>query len=312
MSLNSKGNEFENNFHDNKSKEEILDFLMKPRNMFEEFSFYNLNQKFQNPFKRKLFNILKNILEYSNLKANSGILLSLLMILSLSLTFSQQKEASSKLYDQKFPACDLNYFNKGNNSVKDNFIKNILMSEVMENINWQNSDLATRDNIILNNNSSHSLSLKKRSLGSKIYSRSYRYKLASRGLPSLGLSTERIFSWPVYNSRIISSPFGYRGVKFHSGIDIQGKIGTPITAAKSGKIIFSGFKGDYGNCVIIDHGDGFRTLYGHASKVYVKEGEFAKAGETIAKIGISGNATGPHLHFEIRINDKAVNPENYL
>jgi murein DD-endopeptidase MepM/ murein hydrolase activator NlpD len=114
----------------------------------------------------------------------------------------------------------------------------------------------------------------------------------------------------------ISSPFGRRSLGFHPGIDIPAPIGTPIRAAADGLVIVSagtldGYSG-YGKIVIIEHGDGIKTLYAHNKKNLVRPGACVSAGEVIAEVGSSGNATGPHLHFEIRKDGKPVDPLKYL
>jgi murein DD-endopeptidase MepM/ murein hydrolase activator NlpD len=120
--------------------------------------------------------------------------------------------------------------------------------------------------------------------------------------------------WPVPGK--ISSGFGRRGRGFHWGIDIPAPKGTPIRAAADGLVLISsdGFRGfsGYGRIVIIEHGGGISTLYAHNSKNDVKAGTCIRAGEIIAEVGATGNATGSHLHFEIRKNGKPVNPLNYL
>jgi murein DD-endopeptidase MepM/ murein hydrolase activator NlpD len=109
-----------------------------------------------------------------------------------------------------------------------------------------------------------------------------------------------------------SSPFGVRGASFHPGMDICNAVGTPIHAAKAGVVISAGWNGAYGNAVDIDHGGGVVTRYGHCSRVLVHAGQTVEAGEVIAKMGSTGRSTGPHLHFEVRIQDRAVNPANFL
>lgn len=124
--------------------------------------------------------------------------------------------------------------------------------------------------------------------------------------------------WPVPSSKKIDSPFGYRihpvykKKKMHTGVDIDAAMGASIIAANSGKVISSGWKDGYGNTVIIDHGGGITTLYAHCSKLLVKTGSKVEAGQTIAKAGKTGVATGPHLHFEVRINGEVTNPLNYI
>lgn len=103
---------------------------------------------------------------------------------------------------------------------------------------------------------------------------------------------------------------GQRG--FHTGIDLASPSGTPIKASKSGVVVYSGWQGGYGRVVIIDHGGGYRTLYAHCSKLLVSEGQKVARGETVSLVGSTGNSTGPHLHFEVRINNKHTNPRQYV
>ncbi|MDP4178080.1 MAG: M23 family metallopeptidase [Bacillota bacterium] len=110
----------------------------------------------------------------------------------------------------------------------------------------------------------------------------------------------------------ISSAFGMRWGRMHEGIDIAANNGNPICAAMDGTVSFAGWEDGYGNLVKIDHADGIQTLYGHASKLEVKEGQSVKTGDEIAKVGSTGDSTGPHVHFEVRLNGKAVNPVDYL
>lgn len=98
----------------------------------------------------------------------------------------------------------------------------------------------------------------------------------------------------------------------HTGLDISAKSGTPIKVIASGTVICAKYSGSYGNLVKIDHGNGVETWYAHTSKMYVKVGQKVEAGKTIAAVGSTGNSTGPHLHLEIRVNGKTVNPQKYL
>ena len=125
-------------------------------------------------------------------------------------------------------------------------------------------------------------------------------------------------SWPVPGYSRVSSPFGYRihpvlGIKkLHTGIDIPAPTGTPTVAVSSGTVIYSGVQGSYGNTVMIQHDNGLVSLYAHNSSLVVNVGDKVKKGQVVAKIGSTGRSTGPHLHFEIRVNGTAQNPLNYL
>lgn len=124
--------------------------------------------------------------------------------------------------------------------------------------------------------------------------------------------------WPAPSSTLITSPFGnrwhpvLRRNKYHTGIDIGAASGTNIVAANKGTVILAGWQDGYGNTVIIDHGGDIVTLYGHASKLLVSEGDEVEAGAVIAKVGSTGLSTGPHLHFEVRKNGDPVNPLDYV
>jgi len=122
--------------------------------------------------------------------------------------------------------------------------------------------------------------------------------------------------WPI--SGPITSPFGWRthpifGTRIlHTGIDIGADYGDRVVAADSGIVIAAGWMGGYGKAVIIDHGNGIATLYGHNSELLVAEGQRVVKGQTIARAGATGYATGPHVHFEVRVNGTPVNPLPYL
>ena len=116
-------------------------------------------------------------------------------------------------------------------------------------------------------------------------------------------------------SGIITSRFGVSSSirsSRHTGLDIAASTGTKIKAAAGGTVTFSGYKGSYGYMVVINHGNGVETYYGHCSKLYVTAGQQVNQGDVIAAVGNTGNSTGPHLHLEIRVNGVAYNPQNYL
>jgi lipoprotein NlpD len=121
---------------------------------------------------------------------------------------------------------------------------------------------------------------------------------------------DQIFIWPI--SGDVNSPFGPRGDSFHDGIDIAAPQGTPIRAIDAGEVIYSGHLRGYGNMVIIRHAGGFVSVYAHNEKNLAGEGQHVSRGETIARVGSTGRVSGPHLHFEIRRNNKAEDPLNYM
>jgi len=120
------------------------------------------------------------------------------------------------------------------------------------------------------------------------------------------------FSWPVTGT--ITSPFGWRSnpfggsPEFHQGLDIAAPSGTAVTAAAGGTVIMAQWYGGYGNYILIDHGGGYSTGYGHLSAIYVSNGQSVQRGQAIGAVGSTGQSTGPHLHFEVRIAGKPVDP----
>lgn len=169
----------------------------------------------------------------------------------------------------------------------------------------------------------------------KLENDKYAYERAERELQKQSSSLEVMISKTTQNSGVVvtggfltpvqgrlSSPFGWRihpkfkSRKFHNGIDIAAPMGTPIKAANAGKVIFSGWYGGYGRVVILDHGQvngvPTTTLYAHMSRQKVVVGQSVVRGQTIGLVGSTGYSTGPHLHFEVRINGKPQNPQNYI
>jgi murein DD-endopeptidase MepM/ murein hydrolase activator NlpD len=135
----------------------------------------------------------------------------------------------------------------------------------------------------------------------------------SRGNPTPG---NHRFSWPVNGP--ITSPFGYRndpvlgGNRLHAGVDIGVSSGTPIKAAGDGVVVMAGWNGGYGNFTLIDHGGGLATGYGHQSRIGVRVGQHVSTGEVIGNVGSTGASTGPHLHWEVRVNGSPVDPMGWV
>jgi murein DD-endopeptidase MepM/ murein hydrolase activator NlpD len=119
------------------------------------------------------------------------------------------------------------------------------------------------------------------------------------------------YIWPVSNIDV-SSTFGYRSGRLHAGIDLRAPRGTPIKASSNGKVIFSGRKSGFGKIIIIAHANGFETVYAHNSRNLVNTGQSVRQGSVIAKMGRTGNATGSHVHFELRRRGKSIDPKRYL
>ncbi|MBC5825901.1 MAG: peptidoglycan DD-metalloendopeptidase family protein [Candidatus Eremiobacteraeota bacterium] len=135
-------------------------------------------------------------------------------------------------------------------------------------------------------------------------------------LPPEGPNGPVLFMWPAHGA--ITSPFGMRTdpvtgrYQLHSGIDIGAGYGTPIMAAADGVVIYAGWYGGYGNAIILDNGSSLSTLYAHCSAMYVSPNQHIQRGQVIGAVGATGWATGPHLHFEIRVNGVPVNPLSRL
>ena len=125
-----------------------------------------------------------------------------------------------------------------------------------------------------------------------------------------GAASAAGFVWPVHG--ILTSGFGWRWGRMHEGIDLAVSNGTPVVASAAGTVIVAGWMGGYGNLVVVDHGGGISTAYGHNTSVAVGVGQQVAQGQLIAYSGNTGHSTGPHVHFEVRINGAAVDPMGYL
>lgn len=136
--------------------------------------------------------------------------------------------------------------------------------------------------------------------------------------PASAAASSRVglMQWPVAGQ--ISSPFGERknpmgpGDDFHPGLDIAADAGTPIAAAAAGRVVSAGPDGGYGNLIVVDDGNGITTRYAHCSQIFARVGDTITPGQTIGAVGSTGHSTGPHLHFEVRVNDNPVDPTQFL
>lgn len=143
-------------------------------------------------------------------------------------------------------------------------------------------------------------------VGEQVFVPGGRYRSAA----AVSRGTSSRFIWPAAGE--FSSPFGYRWGRLHAGIDIANDSGTPIRAAQAGRVLFAGWQSGYGYTIIIEHGNEYSTLYGHLNSVAVWGGQYVYTGQQIGDMGNTGNSTGSHLHFEVRVNNSPVNPMNYL
>jgi murein DD-endopeptidase MepM/ murein hydrolase activator NlpD len=125
-----------------------------------------------------------------------------------------------------------------------------------------------------------------------------------------GAASAAGFVWPVHG--VLTSGFGWRWGRMHEGVDLAVSTGTPVVAAAAGTVIVAGWMGGYGNLVVVDHGNGISTAYGHNTSVTVGVGQSVAQGQLIAYSGSTGHSTGPHVHFEVRINGSPVDPMGYL
>ena len=133
-----------------------------------------------------------------------------------------------------------------------------------------------------------------------------------------GVYSDSQFIWPVPSCTLLTSPYGYRThpildyERLHAGLDIGAKFGEEIIAADGGTVLIAEYSDSYGNFVLIDHGDRYSTAYGHMSEIAVEAGQEVKQGELIGYIGSTGWSTGPHLHFEIRLDGERIDPEEFF
>ncbi len=132
----------------------------------------------------------------------------------------------------------------------------------------------------------------------------YNLSYTPLGLPFAGKITSR------FGHR--ENPFGGASIETHKGLDIKGPAGAPVKSVAKGNVAFAGSRGGFGNCIILKHGNGFETLYGHLSKINVSLGQKIEIGQQIGSIGSTGRSTGPHLHYEVHRNGEKINPQSFL
>jgi peptidoglycan hydrolase-like protein with peptidoglycan-binding domain len=128
-----------------------------------------------------------------------------------------------------------------------------------------------------------------------------------RPLPAVPLP----LAWPL-TAPVLGDPFGPRGERWHSGIDLPAPLGMPVYSARSGEVVWAGWRGAYGFLVTVAHGHGERSMYAHLSRIDVRVGVWIGQGVRVGLVGATGDATGPHLHFEVRVDGQAVDPLGYL
>jgi murein DD-endopeptidase MepM/ murein hydrolase activator NlpD len=153
------------------------------------------------------------------------------------------------------------------------------------------------------------------STGTRVASLSHRLPTSGRGAqsappPRRGGNPNAILIWPTQG--VLYSSFGARAGRMHSGLDISAPIGAKIVAAGNGEVIYAGRQGGYGNIIIIKHSAELVTVYAHNQENLVREGQNIRKGQEIGRVGQTGRATGPHVHFEVRIDTKPVNPLKFL
>ena len=137
-------------------------------------------------------------------------------------------------------------------------------------------------------------------------------KVITKGTKSILNGTSAVFTSPTRGGTITST-FGERWGKNHNGLDIAGNTGDPVMAALDGKVKSTFYeRNGYGNVVILEHEGGIETRYAHMSKIGVKTGDTVKKGDIVGEVGSTGRSTGPHLHFEVRVNGSPVDPEKYI
>lgn len=213
-------------------------------------------------------------------------------------SFSEADEAIKKLKDKKSSnASKLTILEKYETELPELTDEKIVVSKLYK--EKKSNSNKSKENTKTNSSNT----IKYASTGSGKFSTSRELHNAKVGL---GVSLSK----PV--SGVLTSRYGYRWGRTHTGIDIGVPTGTPVKAAAAGTVTFAGWKGSLGNLVVVSHGNGVQTYYGHNSRLVVKAGQKISQGEVIAKAGSTGRSTGSHVHFEVRVNGASYNPLGYV
>lgn len=251
-----------------------------------------------------------NISKDANTEESSEVLTQKVQELTQIIVKQNETLSSSEIQIQELKTSEkdnkykINEFTKMYSEIANNYVSKSSRASVSKNSNRSALDLLELSKIVEQLNKSFTVD---EQLSSELEATNEKLKKYVDTLPTF-----------VPASGKITSPFGMRNHpiskvnKVHQGVDIDAQKGDPILAAGSGVVEFSGYSTGYGYNVIINHNNGFRTIYGHSSKLLVKEGDVVKKGQKIALVGSTGASTGPHLHFEIRLGNTPVDPTNYV
>lgn len=280
-----------------------LNFANKRRNIMKRFS--NIVDK----------NKKKNMIGISCITASAIIISSAIIFSFPNINFASIQEemfnneiANNSIFEEN--VVDNSVLVEDNNEVE-NEVTNTDDAEVVETKETKLISAVTNEEIGVAKDADTILEEKKEELNESTIQSNNEEKEFENGVISKNVAAIPELICPLENY-IITSRFGKRSNGIHTGLDFNAVQGTPIKAAASGTVIYSGYKGSYGNLVIIDHGNDFQTWYAQCSKLHVEVNQEVNQGEIIAEVGNTGNSTGPHLHFETRNNNTPVNPQKIL
>ena len=280
-----------------------LSFANKRRNIMKRFS--NIVDK----------NKKKNMIGISCITASAIIISSAIIFSFPNINFASIQEemfnneiANDSIFEEN--VVDNSVLVEDNNEVE-NEVTNTDDAEVVETKETKLISAVTNEEIGVAKDADTILEEKKEELNESTIQSNNEEKEFENGVISKNVAAIPELICPL-EKYVITSRFGKRSNGIHTGLDFNAVQGTPIKAAASGTVIYSGYKGSYGNLVIIDHGNDFQTWYAQCSKLHVEVNQEVNQGEIIAEVGSTGNSTGPHLHFETRNNNTPVNPQKIL